>query len=103
MHPHVSRYAQVDVPCRQTIIRCNRVELFLTVTLTRLLFAGTGARVDLLVMRRYGKRYLLYLPICWEKGVEDSRVQGFKCLFYKLYQSFKILNFLGDWRLWNRS
>ncbi|MEN8691624.1 MAG: ferredoxin reductase family protein, partial [Desulfobacterales bacterium] len=33
--PHVSRYAQVDVPCRQTIIRRNRVELFLTVTLTR--------------------------------------------------------------------
>ena len=35
IHPHVSRYAQVDVPCRQTIIRRNRVELFLTVTLTR--------------------------------------------------------------------
>ena len=33
IHPHVSRYAQVDVPCRQTIIRRNRVELFLTVTL----------------------------------------------------------------------
>ena len=32
IHPHVSRYAQVDVPCRQTIIRRNRVELFLTVT-----------------------------------------------------------------------
>ena len=51
IHPHVSRYAQVDVPCRQTIIRRNRVELFLTVTLTRLLFAAAGARVDLLVMR----------------------------------------------------
>jgi len=35
IHPHVSRYAQVDVPCRQTIIRRNRVELFLTVTLNR--------------------------------------------------------------------
>ena len=35
IHPHVSRYAQVDVPCRQTIIRRNRVELFLTVTLCR--------------------------------------------------------------------
>ena len=35
IHPHASRYAQVDVPCRQTIIRRNRVELFLTVTLTR--------------------------------------------------------------------
>ena len=35
IHPHVSRYARVDVPCRQTIIRRNRVELFLTVTLTR--------------------------------------------------------------------
>jgi len=34
IHPHVSRYAQVDVPCRQTIIRRIRVELFLTVTLT---------------------------------------------------------------------
>ena len=34
IHPHVSRYAQVDVPCRQTMIRRNRVELFLTVTLT---------------------------------------------------------------------
>ena len=35
IHPHVSpRYARVDVPCRQTIIRRNRVELFLTVTLT---------------------------------------------------------------------
>jgi len=34
IHPHVSRYAQVDVPCRQTIIRRNRVELFLTVTLS---------------------------------------------------------------------
>ena len=33
IHPHVSRNAQVDVPCRQTIIRRNRVELFLTVTL----------------------------------------------------------------------
>jgi hypothetical protein len=33
IHPHISRYAQVDVPCRQTIIRRNRVELFLTVTL----------------------------------------------------------------------
>ena len=33
IHLHVSRYAQVDVPCRQTIIRRNRVELFLTVTL----------------------------------------------------------------------
>jgi hypothetical protein len=33
IHPHVSRYAQVDVPCRQTIIRRNRVKLFLTVTL----------------------------------------------------------------------
>ena len=33
IHPHVSRYAQVDVPCIQTIIRRNRVELFLTVTL----------------------------------------------------------------------
>jgi hypothetical protein len=33
IHPHVSRYAQEDVPCRQTIIRRNRVELFLTVTL----------------------------------------------------------------------
>jgi hypothetical protein len=36
IHPHVSRYAQVDVPSRQTIIRRNRVELFLTVTLTNL-------------------------------------------------------------------
>ena len=35
IHPHISRYAQVDVSCRQTIIRRNRVELFLTVTLTR--------------------------------------------------------------------
>jgi hypothetical protein len=34
IHPHSSRYAQVDVSCRQTIIRRNRVELFLTVTLT---------------------------------------------------------------------
>jgi hypothetical protein len=34
IHPHISRYAQVDVPCRQTIIRRNRGELFLTVTLT---------------------------------------------------------------------
>jgi hypothetical protein len=33
IHPPVSRYAQVDVPCRQTIIRRKRVELFLTVTL----------------------------------------------------------------------
>jgi hypothetical protein len=33
IHPHVFRYAQVDVPCRQTIIRRNRLELFLTVTL----------------------------------------------------------------------
>jgi hypothetical protein len=33
IHPHVSRYACVDAPCRQTIIRRNRVELFLTVTL----------------------------------------------------------------------
>ena len=33
IHPHVSRYAQVDVPCRNTIIRRNRVALFLTVTL----------------------------------------------------------------------
>ena len=33
IHQHVSRYAPVDVPCRQTIIRRNRVELFLTVTL----------------------------------------------------------------------
>jgi len=35
IHPHVSRYAQLDVPCRQTIIRRNRVELFLTVTLNQ--------------------------------------------------------------------
>jgi hypothetical protein len=35
IHPHVYRYAQVDVPCRQTIIRRNCVELFLTVTLCR--------------------------------------------------------------------
>jgi hypothetical protein len=33
IHRHISRYAQVDVPCRQTIIRRNRVELFLAVTL----------------------------------------------------------------------
>jgi len=33
IHPHISRYAQVDVPCRQTIIWRNRVELFVTVTL----------------------------------------------------------------------
>jgi hypothetical protein len=33
IHPHISRYAQVNVPCRQTIIRRNHVELFLTVTL----------------------------------------------------------------------
>ena len=39
IHPHVSRYAQVDVPCRQAIIRRNRVELFLAVTLK--LFAPT--------------------------------------------------------------
>jgi hypothetical protein len=32
IHPHVSRNAQVDVPCRQTKIRRNRVEFFLTVT-----------------------------------------------------------------------
>ena len=35
IHPHVSRYALVDVPCRQTIIRRNRVELFLSVTLSQ--------------------------------------------------------------------
>jgi hypothetical protein len=35
IHPHVSRYALVDVPCRQTTIRRNRVELFLTVTLSQ--------------------------------------------------------------------
>jgi hypothetical protein len=35
IHPHVSRYAQVDVPCRQTIILRNRVELFLTVILSK--------------------------------------------------------------------
>jgi hypothetical protein len=34
IHPHVSRYAQVDVPFRQTIIRRNRAALFLTVTLS---------------------------------------------------------------------
>jgi hypothetical protein len=34
IHPHVSRYAQVDEPCRQTIIWRNRLELFLNVTLT---------------------------------------------------------------------
>jgi hypothetical protein len=28
IHPHASRNAQVDVPCGQTIIRRNRVELF---------------------------------------------------------------------------
>jgi len=33
IHPNVSRYAQVNVPCRQTIIRRNLVDLFLTVTL----------------------------------------------------------------------
>jgi hypothetical protein len=52
IHPHVSRYAQADVPCRQTAIRRNRVKLFRTVILTRLLFAAAGAWVDLLVMRR---------------------------------------------------
>ena len=31
IHPRTFRYAQVDVPCRQTINRCNLVELFLTV------------------------------------------------------------------------
>ena len=51
IHPHVSRYAQVDVPCRQTIIRRNRVELFLTVTLKQVFLptaqfdeVGKGAR-----------------------------------------------------------
>ena len=46
IHLHVSRYAQVDVPCRQTIIRRNRVELFLTVTL-RIRYCGeaTGNRL----------------------------------------------------------
>ena len=34
IHPHVFRYAQMNVPCRQTIIRRNRVELFLTVILS---------------------------------------------------------------------
>jgi uncharacterized protein (DUF302 family) len=32
IHPHVSRYAQADVRCRQTIIRRNCVELFVAVT-----------------------------------------------------------------------
>ena len=35
IHPHVSRYAQVDVPCRQTIIQRNRVELFFAAALKR--------------------------------------------------------------------
>jgi uncharacterized protein (DUF302 family) len=34
LHPPTrTRYAQADVPCRQTIIRRNRVELFVAVTL----------------------------------------------------------------------
>ena len=33
IHPHASRYAQVDVPRRQTTIRRICVALFLTVTL----------------------------------------------------------------------
>jgi hypothetical protein len=33
IHRHVSRYAPLDVPCRQTQIRRNLVESFLTVTL----------------------------------------------------------------------
>jgi len=33
IHQHVSRYAPEDVPCRQTTIPRNRVELFLAVTL----------------------------------------------------------------------
>ena len=37
IHPQVYRYAQVDVPCRQTIIRRIRVELHLTVTLKKTL------------------------------------------------------------------
>jgi len=32
LNPRVTAYAQVDVPRRQTIIRRNRVDLFLTVT-----------------------------------------------------------------------
>ncbi|OQW98716.1 MAG: hypothetical protein BWK74_03965 [Desulfobacteraceae bacterium A6] len=27
---------------------------------------------------------LALLPISWEKGVQDSRIQGFKCLFSNL-------------------
>ena len=54
IHPHVSRYAQADVPCRQTIIRRNRVELFLAVTLKHarssdfflFLHNGTAARTS---------------------------------------------------------
>jgi hypothetical protein len=40
------------------MIRCNRLELFLIVTQTRLLFAAAGAWVDLLMMRRYSKKIM---------------------------------------------
>jgi len=61
IHPHVSRYAQVDVPCRQTIIRRNREKLFLTVTLTRPAVMKRKARgiSPLDDLRAYRVRYTL--------------------------------------------
>jgi hypothetical protein len=54
IHPHVSRYAQVDVPFRQTIIQRIRVELFLTVTLCPTSqpaqCAATGGKIDVSIV-----------------------------------------------------
>jgi len=61
IHPHVSRYTQVDVFCRQTIIRRNREKLFLNVTLTRPAVMKRKARgtSPLDDLRAYRVRFIL--------------------------------------------
>jgi len=61
IHPHVSRYARVDMPCRQTIIRRNRLELFLSVTL---MTTSSGRKIltsTLRLSRKAKKRFRSYL------------------------------------------